>query len=450
MSFPPGPRTPALVQAMGLWRDPIRLFARLRSRYGDVFTVRFPSFPRLVYVADPDLVKRVFTGDPRVFHAGEANATVLEPALGPHSVLTLDEDEHMRQRKLLLPPFHGERIAHYGEVIRVIAEREVERWPVGTAFALRPHTQRITLEVILRAVFGVRGETRLARARRLVDEFARRSHAVLLFPVLRRRFGRFSPFARFQRARNELDAFLYEEIAARRSEATEREDVLSLLLGAAHEDGTPMSDRELRDELITVIGAGHETTATALAWAIERLLRAPDVLARLRESLANGDDEYLDAVVKETLRTRPVITDVARKVTQQVEIGPYTVPAGTLVMPAIIGIHHREDLYPDPLEFRPERFLEGQGHGYAWIPFGGGVRRCVGASFAQYEMRIVLRTILERADLRAPEPRPERLRPRNITMAPARGGRVMVARRLQSRSPEPPSAGHRDLVETGW
>jgi len=273
---------------------------------------------------------------------------------------------------------------------------------------------------------------------------------VLLFPVLRRRFGRFSPFARFQRARDELDAFLYEEIAARRSEATEREDVLSLLLGAAHEDGTPMSDRELRDELITVIGAGHETTATALAWAIERLLRAPDVLARLRESLANGDDEYLDAVVKETLRTRPVITDVARKVTQQVEIGPYTVPAGTLVMPAIIGIHHREDLYPDPLEFRPERFLEGQGHGYAWIPFGGGVRRCVGASFAQYEMRIVLRTILERADLRAPEPRPERLRPRNITMAPARGGRVMVARRLQSRSPEPPSAGHRDLVETGW
>jgi cytochrome P450 len=211
-----------------------------------------------------------------------------------------------------------------------------------------------------------------------------------------------------------------------------------------------MSDRELRDELITLIGAGHETTATALAWAIERLLRAPDVLARLRESLAEGDEEYLDAVVKETLRTRPVITDVARKVTRPVEIGPYTVPAGTLVMPAIIGIHHREDLYPDPLEFRPERFLEGQGQGYAWIPFGGGVRRCIGASFAQYEMRIVLRTILERTDLRASDPRPERLRPRNITMAPARGGRVVVARRLESRSPKLPSAGHRDLVETGW
>jgi cytochrome P450 len=423
------------VQAVGLWRDPIRLLARLRARYGDVFSVRFPSFPRLVYVADPELVKRVFTGDSRLFHAGEANAMVLEPALGPYSVLTLDEDEHMRQRKLLLPPFHGESVRRYGEVIREIAEGEVERWPVGRAFALRPHAQRITLDVILRAVFGVRGEDRLTRARRLVDEFARTSHAVLLFPVLRRRFSRFSPFARFQRARDELDAFLYEEIAARRTEGAEREDVLSLLLGATHEDGTPMNDRELRDELITVIGAGHETTATALAWAVERLLRTPRVLARLRQSLAEGD-EYLDAVIKETLRTRPVVTDVARKATGPVEVGGYTVPAGTLVMPAIIAIHHREDLYPKPFEFRPERFLEGQGERYAWIPFGGGIRRCIGASFAQYEMRIVLRTVLERAELRAPRAQPERLRPRNITMAPARGGRVVVERRLTSPSSE--------------
>jgi cytochrome P450 len=429
-SLPPGPRTPAIVQAVSLWRDPIRLFMRLRSRYGDVFTVRFPSFPPLAYVADPELVKRVFTGDPRVFHAGEANAMVLEPALGPYSVLTLDEDEHIRQRKLLLPPFHGESIGRYGEVIQEIAEREVDLWPAGRPFALRPRTQRITLDVILRAVFGVRGEDRLARARVLVGEFARRSHAVLLFPVLRRRFGPFSPFARFQRARDRLDAFLFEEIAARRAEGAERGDVLSLLLAATHEDGTPMSDRELRDELITVIGAGHETTATALAWAVERLLRAPAVLGRLRESLAAGDEDYLDAVVKETLRTRPVITDVARRVTQPVKIGPYTVPAGTLVMPAIIAIHHREDLYPRPLEFRPERFLEGQGEGYAWIPFGGGVRHCIGASFAQYEMRIVLRTILERAELRAPDRKPERPRPRNITMAPSRGGRVVVERRL--------------------
>jgi cytochrome P450 len=424
---------PAVAQAIGLWRDPINFFGRLRSRYGDVFSVGFPLFPRLVYVADPKLVKLVFAGDPRRFHAGEANATVLEPALGLHSVLTLDEEEHMRQRKLLLPPFHGENVRRYGALIREIAEREIDSWPVGHPFALRPHTQQITLDVILRAVFGLREPDRLARARRLVDEFARRSHAVLLFPALRRRFGRFSPFARFERAREALDEFLFDEITARRSAVSddaEGEDVLSLLLRASHDDGSPMSDEELRDELITVIGAGHETTATALAWSMERLLHTPRVLARLRESLANEEEEYLDAVIKETLRTRPVITDVARKLTEPVEIGGYALPSGTLVLPAIIAIHHRADLYPDPLEFRPERFLEGQGEGYTWIPFGGGVRRCLGATFAQYEMRIILRAILERTDLRAARSRPERLRPRNITSAPASGACVVLDRRL--------------------
>jgi cytochrome P450 len=355
---------------------------------------------------------------------------VLEPALGPNSVLTLDEDQHLRQRKLLLPPFHGESVRRYGELIHETAEREIDTWPVGRPFALRPHTQRITLDVILRAVFGVRDPERFALAQRLVDEFARRSHAVLLFPALRRRFGRFSPFARFESARDALDEFLLGEIAARRSGVGDagRDDVLSLLLRAGHEDGSPMTDQELRDELLTVIGAGHETTATALAWAIERLVRTPRVLGRLRQSLAAEGDEYLDAVIKETLRTRPVITDVARKLTEPAKIGDYTLPAGTLVLPAIIAIHHREDLYPEPFEFRPERFLEGQGEGYNWIPFGGGVRRCIGAAFAQHEMRIVLRAIVERAELRAADPRPERLRPRNITLAPSRGARVVLER----------------------
>jgi cytochrome P450 len=428
IDFPPGPRLPAVVQAAGLWRDPIRWLLGQRRRHGDVFSVKYPSFPRLVYVSDPELVKEVFTGDPTLFHAGEANASVLEPALGPHSVLTLDENEHMRQRKLLLPPFHGERMHRYGELIRGIADREIATWPVDRPFPLRPRMQRITLDVILTAVFGIRDPDRLAVARGVVDQFARRSHAVLLFPLLRRRFGRFSPQARFERARSSLDDLLYEEIAARRLEAedAERDDVLSLLLAARHEDGAPMSDEELRDELVTVIGAGHETTATALAWGMERLLRTPSALGRLRESLAEDEDEYLDAVIKETLRTRPVITDVARKLTAPTQIGGYVLPAGTLVLPAIIAIHHRPDLYPEPFEFRPERFLEGQGEGYAWIPFGGGVRRCLGASFAQYEMRIVLRAIVERAGLRAARPRPERLRPRNITLAPARGARVVL------------------------
>jgi cytochrome P450 len=432
-SFPPGPRTPAALQALRFGRDPIGFFVRLRQRYGNVFGVSFPGFGRLVYIADPDLVKEVFAGDPARFHAGEANATVLEPALGPNSVLTLDEAEHMRQRRLLLPPFHGQSVQRYGATIRAITERDIQTWPVGEPFALRPHTQGITLEVILRAVFGLRDENRLALARRVIGEFALRSQNVLLFPFLRRRFGRFSPWARFERARAGLDDFVYEEVAARRADASgeEREDVLSLLLEARHEDGKPMGDEELRDELVTVIGAGHETTATALAWAVDCLLHTPRALARLRDSIADDDDRYLDAVIKEALRVRPVITDVARKLTTLTEIGGYRLPAGTFVVPAIAALHYREDLFPQPNEFRPERFLEEDGYRYSWIPFGGGIRRCIGAAFAQYEMRIVLRAIFERADLRAASRRPERVRVRNITSAPARGTRVVLERTLR-------------------
>ena len=427
-TFPPGSRLPATIQALMYVRDPLGFFTPLRRRYGDVFSLHFPYFGHLVYVADPAVVKRIFTGDPAVFHAGEANATVLEPALGPHSVLTLDEDEHLRQRKLLLPPFHGENAKRYGELIREVTERDIETWPRDRPFSLRPHTQRITLAVILRAVFGLRGGERLQRAATLVDDFAVRSDTVIRFPFLRRDLGRFSPWARFQRAKAALDELIYEEIAARRvaPDAAERDDVLSLLLRARHDDGSPMSDEKLRDELVTVVGAGHETTATGLAWAIERLLRTPRVLDRLRASIEAGEDEYLDATVKETLRARPVIVDVARKLTAPAEIGGYQVPAGTMVLPAIAALHYREDLYSEPHEFRPERFLDGKTDHYGWIPFGGGVRRCAGAAFAQYEMRIVLRTIIERADLVAPDPRPEKVRARNITLAPANGCRVAV------------------------
>jgi cytochrome P450 len=432
-SLPPGPRAPALVQALRYGRDPIGFFVCLRRRYGDVFTVNFPYFGRIVYVADPDLVKAVFTGDPAVFHAGEANATVLEPALGPGSVLTLDGDEHLRQRKLLLPPFHGDAVTRYGELIREITEREMETWPVGRPFAVRPHTQRITLAVILRAVFGVRDEGRFKRASKLVEAFGRSADLITQIPSLRRKLGRFSPWSRFLRARAALDEFIYEEIAARRGEPDldEREDVLSLLLRATDEEGEPMSDRELRDELVTVIGAGHETTATALAWALERLLRKPRVLARLRESIEAGEDDYLDAAIKETLRARPVIVDVARKLTVPATIGGYELAAGTFVLPSIAGLHYREDLFPEPEEFRPERFLEGKADHYSWIPFGGGVRRCVGAAFAQFEMSVVLRVILERAELSAPDPRDERVKVRNVTLAPRKGGRVALERPLR-------------------
>jgi cytochrome P450 len=429
---PPGPRGPALLQAVDYARNPLEFLPKLQRRYGDIFAVRFPYFGRIVYVAHPDLVKTVFTGSPSIFHAGEANATVLEPALGPNSVLTLDDEPHMRQRKLLLPAFHGERVQRYGELITEITRQEMESWPLGEPFSMRPHTQRITLAVILKAVFGVHDQARFERFERLIDDFARRVGLVTSFPMLRRDLGPLSPWNRFLRSRAALDAFLYEEIALRRAESglEERDDVLSLLLGARHEDGSPMSDEELRDELVTVLGAGHETTATGLAWAVERLVRSPRVLEKLRDSVAAGEDEYLGATVKETLRSRPVIVDIGRKLTAPANIGGYELPAGSFVLSAIAALHYREDLFPEPHEFRPERFLEGQADNYAWIPFGGGVRRCIGAAFAEYEMRTILREFVTRADLRAVDPKPERVKIRNITLVPARGARVTLARPL--------------------
>jgi cytochrome P450 family 135 len=431
-ALPPGPRIPAFIQGLRYMRDPLGFLDGFRRRYGDVFTVSFPYFGKIVYVASPELVKQVFTGSPATFHAGEANSTVLEPALGPNSVLTLDGEPHMQQRKLLLPPFHGERVSRYGELIRGATQREMGTWPVGKPFALRPHTQRITLSVILRAVFGIEDEQRIDRATHLIDEFSDRVTVITKFPNLRRDLGPFSPWRRFLKARENLDKFLYEEIAIRRGEAEseERDDVLSVLLQARHDDGSPMGDEELRDELLTVVGAGHETTATALAWAMERLLRTPRVLARLRKSLAAGEDEYLDATVKEALRARPVIIDVARKLTAPARIGGYELPAGGFVLPAIGAMHYREDVFPEPQEFRPERFLDGKADNYAWIPFGGGVRRCIGAAFAEFEMRIVLREFIERADLSAPDTKPERARIRNITVAPGKGTRVVLERPL--------------------
>ncbi len=431
---PPGSRAPALLQALRYAREPLGFLIRLQRRHGDIFMLDFPYFGRLVYVADPALVKRLFTSPPELAHAGEANATVLEPALGPNSVLTLDEARHMRRRKLLLPPFHGDRIRRYGELIREVTRREMESWPVGRPFALRPHTQRITLTVIMRAVFGVDDERRLNRFERLIENFSNRVSAVLAFPMLRRDLGRWSPWPRFLRARAQLDEFIYEEIALRRAKIAkgeEHDDVLSLLLEAEDEDGEPMSDEELRDELVTVLAAGHETTATGLAWAMERLLRSPRALARLRESLAAGEEDYLDATVKETLRARPVIVDVARKLTAPAEIGGYELPKGAFVMAAIAALHYREDLFPQPQEFRPERFIDGKADNYAWIPFGGGVRRCIGSAFAEYEMRIVLREFIERAELSAPDPKPEKVKVRNITLAPAKGTMVRLDRPLR-------------------
>jgi cytochrome P450 len=439
---PPGSRLPGVVQAIRYARDPVGLLERYQRRYGDVFSLPFPAFGRLVYVADPDLIKQVFTGDPGTFHAGAANARALEPVLGRFSLLTLDGDDHMRQRKLLLPPFHGEAVRRYRDLIAEIAGREVDRWPLGRPFELRPRMQAITLEVILRAVFGVRGEERLQRFRTLLPRLTEAAGVQMWIPFLRRDLGPWSPWGRFLRMRAKVDELVYDEIRRRRAEpgAAERDDVLSLLLGARHEDGSPMSDRELRDELITLLTAGHETSATALAWAFERLLRNSGAMRELRAEVEGGGDDYAEAVVKETLRVRPVITDVARLLTKDVELGRWVLPAGTIVVPAIALVALMPEVYADPYEFRPGRFLDGQPAPYTWIPFGGGVRRCLGAAFAQLEIRTVLQTVVARAELRAPDPAPERTRLRNVTLIPQRGARVVMDRRRAAGEPSAAAA----------
>jgi cytochrome P450 family 135 len=431
MSFPPGPRLPPLVQAARVTAEPYAWQAKRRERYGDVFSSRFPFYGRVVYVAAPDLIKQVFTGAPTVFHAGEANAAALGDALGEHSLLTLDEGRHLSQRKLLLPPFHGKAVRRYAEVMAAVAAGEVSTWPVGRPFPLRPRMQAITLEVILRAVFGVRAGERMDLFRERIPPLGELNTALDFLPLMQRDLGGFSKAARFRRALAAVDELIYAEIADRRETLGadgDRDDVLSLLLAARNEDGAPMTDVELRDELLTLLTAGHETTATGLSWAFERLLRTPRVLERLLGSL--DDDDYLDAVVKETLRVRPVVTDVGRRLTREIELGRWRLPAGTLVLPAIAAVHVRPDLYPQPHEFRPERFLDGGAESYAWLPFGGGVRRCIGASFAQVEMGVVLREVLRRVRLRAASERPERPKIQHVTVVPRRGSMVVVEEHL--------------------
>jgi cytochrome P450 family 135 len=425
MALPPGPRGPALLQSLRLIGSPIGFLEHCLRRYGDVFTLRFIGMGDLVYVADTDLVKEIFTGDPGVFRAGDANE-IMEPVLGSQSVLLLDGDEHLRERRLLLPPFHGDSVRRYRELVAEIAGREVERWPRGEPFPLRPRMQAITLEVILRAVFGIREADRLDRLRNLLPRMLDHGTVVVWMPFLRRDLGPGSPWRRFLQVRGEVDELLLDEIRRRRDAAdlAERDDILSMLLQARGEDGEPMTEPELRDELMTLLLAGHETTATGLAWAFERLTRTPRVMSRLLES--PDDDEYLDAVAKETLRARPVVYDVARKLAAPYSIRGWELPAGTYVVPSITAIHLLQGIYEQAEEFVPERFLDEQPDGYAWIPFGGGRRRCIGAAFATMEMKVVIREVLARLEVTAPDPAPERMRLHNVTLMPGKGARVVV------------------------
>jgi cytochrome P450 family 135 len=433
-ALPPGPRLPRLIQTAGFMLAGPRFLEACRRRYGNAVTFGTLFDQRFVILFDPDLVKELFRGSGDQLHAGEANA-LLGPVVGERSVLLLDGAEHLRHRRLLLPPFHGQQMLRYADTIRESADLEIDSWPVSAPFALLPSMQSLTLRVIVRAVFGYEpgpAEDELRRRlRAMVEPLARPRSLLMMATVVR---GRGNPEAalRFEARKQAVDELLYPEIARRREQPDlgERADVFSALLLAQDEHGERLSDPEVRDELVTLLLAGHETTATGLAWTFDLLLHDPRVLAAAQQ----GDDRYLDAVVKEALRIRPVIPGVGRVVRgEPFRLNGYEIPPGVEINPSIRMIHRRPDIYPDPEAFRPERFLgDDAPDTYTWVPFGGGTRRCLGASFALMEMREVLRRVLDRAALRAAERKPAKVQFRAITLAPKDG--VLV---IQDRPPRP-------------
>ncbi|WP_445167392.1 cytochrome P450 [Mycolicibacterium sp. Dal123E01] len=425
--LPPGPRWPAALQSAVWIFWPWQFMNRARARYGDAFTLRFAGEAPMVMVSDPDVVREVFTGPPELLHAGEANQILL-PVVGVNSVLLLDEDAHKAQRRLLMPAFRGSHLQSYVDTITAVARAEIARWPRGEAIRLHPRMQALTLEVILRVVFGLDQGDRLDELRAGLQ----RTLALTVNPVAAMFLLLVGPqtmrTALTHRLLKNVDRLLYQQIAAQRGadDLDERTDVLSMLLKADHEDGRPMSDNEIRDELMTLLLAGHETTASALAWAVERIIRHPDVQSRLVEESRTDADEYADAVVKETLRLRPVLSFVSRRLKAPMVIGGMSLPAGVAVVPSIYLMHRRSDVYPDPEQFRPERFLHDRAGTYTWLPFGGGVRRCLGATFAEVEMRIVLRELFGGVGIRPAEAKSEPVHRRSITHVPGRGACVII------------------------
>jgi cytochrome P450 family 135 len=429
-ALPPGPPLPAAVQAGLIWLDPIRFVQNCYRRYGDVFAVRIPVIGTLVFLADPDDIRMVTRGDPAIFHAGEA-AAPLAQVVGTRSLLILDDDKHRRSRGLMLPAFHGDSVhRQVAEMIAITAE-EVARWPVGEQFPLYPRMQRLTLEVILRTVIGVHDQHRLAALRAVLPPMLEIGSPVELIPppeVLLR----FGMWRRRAQRRAAALALLTDEITRCRADPQlhQRTDALAMLVRNDSSTGTDMPDDELVDQLVTLLLAGHDTTATALSWAFERLTRHPELLARTAQAAVDGDDAWLDAVCKESLRVRPVVFEFGRKLTTDLQLGGYHIPAGVILAPSINLVHHSSRYYPEPDKFQPERFLERRPDPAVWLPFGGGVRRCLGATFAQVEMRTVLREILCKVELAATTASDEPVRARHVTMVPRQGALVTVRRRI--------------------
>jgi len=440
--LPPGPSMPAVVQMVATWTRPAASLERLRS-YGKRITVQLPFQPPFVMLWDPEEIKEVFTAPPDVLHPGEG-ASILAPLVGHNSVILLDEQAHLEQRRLLLPAFHGERMQRLTGLMTELAERETASWPCGEPVELHPRLQRVTLEIIMRVVFGLEEGPTLDRLRDLLAGLLVYTESPLsVLPPLQRLL-RWTPVQRrFEALVRETDDLIFSLIEQRRAEvaagddAAGRDDVLAMLLAARHEDGSPMSEQELRDELMTALVAGHETTASQLGWALERLAREPEVCARLVEELDCGESEaYLSATITEILRLRPVLPNAEPRLTKrEVEIGGFRYPPGVVLLASAFLVHRDPDIYPDPHAFRPERFLGVTPGTYTWIPFGGGRRRCLGASFAIQEMKAVLRATLERYELTPASSTPETTRRRSITFSPSGATTVVLTRRAPRAMP---------------
>jgi len=440
-SFPPGPRAPAVWQSARFLTAPLEFFQTQVDTYGPTFTIHLMGLPTLVMVTMPADLKSLFTAPPDIAHAGQANALAFGPIAGTHTHFVLDEESHLARRRLLLPPFHGDRMHDYGQTMADVTAQVVASWPRDRVFAIHPELQRITLRVILRTIFGL--DDGAARDEQVASQLARLANDALASPLLMARplqwnLGPLSPWGRIVRVVKESDRLLRAEIWRRRQagDAQDRKDILSMLIVARNEQGEGLTDDELRDELTTMVLAGHETTGTALSWALECLLRRPEVVERIRGEIASvagpaavpqtreqfAKLEYLDATIKEVLRFRPIMAFGGTRVVQQTwRVGEWDIPAGTAVANAMSMVHRRSDLYPDPFAFRPERFLGKRPDPYEWTPFGGGVRRCLGMAFALYEMKIVLAQILGTTDLELADPGGTRAVPRGFFIAPSKG-----------------------------
>jgi cytochrome P450 len=426
-ALPPGPRLPRALQAIGWTRRPLSFLERCQRRFGDTFTLRILHWGDWVILADPDDVKRVFTAGAAV--GVDVANPLLKPVLGPRSVMLLEEPDHLTRRKLVLPAFHGKSIEADSEMMAAVARREVGRWPAGEPFELWPRMQAITLEVVMQAVFGPGEDQRLAAIRQRLahlTEWMNDSRNLLALAVFGPRWVARS--SSYRAAMAPVEEAVMDEVRRRRADGgAGRRDIVSMLVRARYEDGSPMSEGDLRDELLTLLSDGP--TSTSLAWAFERLLRNPEKLERAREDvLGGGDGAYLDAVVKETLRLRPPVPVVVRRLLEPMRLGGYDLPAGTTVAPCVHLIHRSERHYADPRRFLPERFLEQPPGTYTWIPFGGGVRRCLAASYAEMEMKRVLRIVLGSVELRAAGERSERVRKSAISFSPDRRGLVVAER----------------------